>query len=62
MTSGDWKLIEFFEDGRRELYNLRTDLREKRDLASAMPEKAKELREMMLRWRAQTNAAMPVRK
>lgn len=62
VTSGDWKLIGFFEDGRRELYNLRTDLREKRDLASAMPEKAKELREMMLRWRAQTNAAMPVRK
>jgi arylsulfatase A-like enzyme len=62
VTSGDWKLIEFFEDGRLELYNLRSDLREKRNLASAMPEKAEELHEVMLGWRAETLALMPVRK
>ena len=34
---GDYKLIEFFEDGRLELYNLREDIGEEHDLAEDCP-------------------------
>jgi arylsulfatase A-like enzyme len=56
---GDWKLMEFFEDGRLELYNLRDDLGEKNNLAAKMPEKVKELHEKMLAWRHEIKAPMP---
>ena len=49
----DWKLIEFFEDDHVELYHLSEDIGEAQDLASAMPEKAKELRERLANWRAE---------
>jgi hypothetical protein len=42
-----------------ELYNLKEDLGEKNDLASKMPEKAKELRLMLERWRKEANVQMP---
>jgi arylsulfatase A-like enzyme len=38
---GDWKLIEFFEDNRLELYNLKEDEGEQKDLASREPERVK---------------------
>jgi arylsulfatase A-like enzyme len=57
--SGDWKLIEFLETGKPELYNLKDDLGEKNDLAAAQPEKVKELHEKMLAWRKEINAPMP---
>jgi len=59
---GDWKLLEFFESGRLELYDLREDPREKNDLAAKMPEKAKELRTRLSVWRKELNAAMPLPK
>jgi arylsulfatase A-like enzyme len=59
VRKGDLKLIEFFEDGRLELYNLREDIGEKKDLASEMPEKAKELQKLLARWRAEVGARMP---
>ena len=40
---GDFKLIEFYEDGKLELYNLKDDIGEKNDLAAKMPDKVKEL-------------------
>jgi len=55
----DWKLMEFFEDGRLELYNLRDDLGETNNLAQAMPDKAKELHAKMLAWREAIHAPMP---
>ena len=48
---GDWKLIEFFEDGTLELYDTSKDLSETKNLAKKMPEKARELHEAMLAWR-----------
>ena len=56
---GDWKLIEFFEDQRLELYNLRNDLSETRNLAATQPDKAKELRTLLQAWRRELNAPMP---
>ena len=59
LRHGDWKLIEYFEDGRLELYNLRDDLGEQKDLAAAMPEKARELQKMLADWRTDVGAQMP---
>jgi len=56
---GDYKLIEFYEDGRVELYNLRDDLGEQHDLAATLPEKATELRGMLHEWRSQVGGRMP---
>jgi arylsulfatase A-like enzyme len=57
---GRYKLIEFYEDDRVELYDLEKDMSERRDLASSMPEKARELRGMLHRWRGAVGAKMPV--
>jgi len=62
IRDGDWKLIEFFEDGKLELYNLKNDLSEKTDIAKKMPAKTKELHTAMLKWRKATHAPVPTEK
>ena len=42
-----------------ELYNLSRDIREDHNLASSMPQKVDELRDMLHNWRKAVNAAMP---
>lgn len=59
VRAGSFKLIEYFEDGRLELYDLATDLGETRNLASEMPEKRDELHDLMQRWRTELNAPVP---
>jgi len=61
IQSGDWKLMEFLEDGRLELYHLRDDLGETRNLAKENPEKAKELHTRLVAWRQEVKAPMPTR-
>jgi arylsulfatase A-like enzyme len=56
---GDWKLIELYEDGSLELYNLKEDMGEQRDLARSMPERTAELHGMLKNWRASAGAQMP---
>jgi arylsulfatase A-like enzyme len=58
---GDWKLIEFFETGKRELYNLKDDLSQKTDLATKEPAKAKELHDRLVAWRSAIKAPMPTK-
>lgn len=60
IRSGDWKLLEYFEDGRLELFNLADDLSESNNLADAMPDKARDLVNKLRAWRANLNAQMPV--
>lgn len=48
---GKWKLIEFFDDGSQELYNLEEDLSEAHNLAGVYPKKVRELQEDMKQWR-----------
>jgi arylsulfatase A-like enzyme len=55
----DLKLIEFLEDGRLELYDLAKDPGESRNLATEMPEKAKELQRLLASWRTKVGAQMP---
>ncbi len=59
VISGDWKLMEFMEDQRLELYNLATDLGETQNLAAAQPEKATELRTQLHAWQKAIQAPMP---
>lgn len=61
IRAGDWKLVEFFEDGRLELYNLKDDIGEKHDLVAALPDKVKELHAQLLSWRKATGALMPTK-
>lgn len=56
---GDYKLIEFFEDGTLELYNLADDIGEENNLAQAEPETTKRLHKALQAWRAGVNAPMP---
>ncbi|HTS62160.1 MAG TPA: sulfatase [Candidatus Acidoferrales bacterium] len=56
---GDWKLIEFFEDGRQELFNLSQDIGERRNLALREPRVRARLYERLKGWRGSVGAAMP---
>ncbi len=56
---GDFKLIEFFEDGRLELYNLRTDPGEQHNLAGTEPERCRELHARLSAWRERIEARIP---
>ncbi len=58
---GEWKLMEFLEEGRLELYNLREDIGESKNLATEMPDKAKELHSRLVAWRAEVKAPMPTK-
>jgi len=58
VRASDWKLIEFYEDMRVELYNLKDDLSEMRDLAGEKREKAAELRALLHNWRQSVDAQM----
>ncbi|MHC4110348.1 MAG: sulfatase [Planctomycetota bacterium] len=62
VRQGDWKLIEFFEDGKVELYNLKDDISETNDLAKTKPKKAKELHILLVEWRKSVNAPVPTEK
>ena len=62
VRQGDWKLIEYFEDGKIELYNLKDDLGEKNDLARTMPDKAEEMHRALVEWRKSVDAPVPAEK
>lgn len=59
VISDDWKLMEFLEDSRLELYNLREDTGETKNLAASQPERANELRARLTAWRKETGAKLP---
>jgi arylsulfatase A-like enzyme len=59
VRAGDYKLIEWYEDGRIELYNLKEDIGEENDLAASLPDKVAELRRMLHAWRNEVGAKMP---
>lgn len=54
-----WKLLEYLEDNRLELYDLPADPTESKNLAAANPEIAKDLRDRLHKWRLSVNAPMP---
>jgi arylsulfatase A-like enzyme len=60
IRSGDYKLIEFYNDMRVELYHLSEDIGEQHDLATSQSPKAAELRARLHAWRAEVGAQMPL--
>lgn len=61
IVMGDYKLIEFFEDGRLELYHLPSDLEEQRNLADREPDIARMMQSKLSEWRNQVEAKYPTR-
>jgi arylsulfatase A-like enzyme len=59
VRAGQWKLIEFYDEETVELYNLGTDIGERRDLARTMPEKRNELLGLLHDWQKRVGAKMP---
>ena len=63
MRDGDWKLVEHYEDGRWELFNLGNDIGETNNLAAREPRRAARMAKTLARWRtdikAQTNMVNP---
>lgn len=59
VRDGDWKLIEFFEDGHTELYNLRDDIGETHDCASAEPARLETMTARLHAWQQEIEALIP---
>jgi arylsulfatase A-like enzyme len=57
---GDFKLVELYETGKLELYNLREDISESNDLSENMEAKTTEMYQLLTDWRESVNAQMPV--
>jgi arylsulfatase A-like enzyme len=56
---GNWKLIEFYETGKPELYDLSSDPSESKDLSGANPEKTGLLLKMLHDWQKEAGATLP---
>ena len=56
---GDHKFISFFEDRHVELYNLREDMGEERNLAEEMPALAQDLEKRLSDWQDRVEAKVP---
>ncbi len=59
VRSGDWKLIYYYEDRNVELFNLKDDPYETRDVAAEYPEVRSELYSKLVAWIQDTSAPMP---
>lgn len=59
IRAGDYKLIEWFENGEIELYNLKEDLGEQHNLVEVMPEKAANLQKKLQEWQGEIGALIP---
>jgi len=59
IRKGDWKLIEFFDLGKVELYNLAGDPGEQHDLAQEKPDKKQQLLQALHDWQRRAGAKWP---
>ncbi len=59
VREGAWKLIEFFEDGKLELFNLRDDIGEEHDRSRDEPQRAKDLHRKLKNWQQEIEAMIP---
>jgi arylsulfatase A len=59
IRQGDWKLIEFFDTGETELYDLAADPGEQHNLAGEKPDRRRELLEALHAWQQSVGAAIP---
>lgn len=59
IRSGNYKLIEFYENNRRELFDVVADVGENKNLAAEKPEVVKQLADKLATWRKEVGAKMP---
>lgn len=59
IRDGDWKLIEWYEDGRLELYHLTADVGEQINLAAREPDRTRAMHARLAAWRKEVGAIMP---
>ncbi|MBT4693198.1 MAG: sulfatase [Planctomycetaceae bacterium] len=57
---GDYKLLEYFENSAVQLFNLRNDIGEQKNLAAREPAKVEELQALLNAWRVEVKARMPI--
>jgi len=57
---GEWKLIEYFEDGHLELYHITQDISEAQELSDAYPQIKNELFGLLKAWRGHVGAILPL--
>jgi arylsulfatase A-like enzyme len=60
IRKGDWKLIYHMRTGKKELYNLKDDIGELNDLATAHPDKVKALSTALSNQLRKWDAPMPI--
>lgn len=59
IRQGDWKLIEHFDSGIDELFSLKNDPSEERNVASEHPKVVTEMKEQLVSWRESVEARSP---
>jgi len=60
IRQGDWKLIHYYEDGREELYNLDSDVKENFNVADNNPELVDQLSEKLSQMLEEMGALYPI--
>ena len=58
IRAGDYKLLEYSENGTVQLFNLKNDIGEQNDLAKSQPAKAKALSKKLSAWRKRVSEQM----
>jgi arylsulfatase A-like enzyme len=59
IRSGRYKLLEYYENGTVQLFDLENDIGERNDLAQSQPAIAQKLKKMLHDWRDEVDAKMP---
>lgn len=62
VREGDWKLIYYYDTGKKELFNIKEDIGEKKNLADSNPDKTKQLSRKLGKYLRSTGAQRPVLK
>lgn len=60
ISQGNWKLIHYYEDERRELYNIAEDVGEQSDVGAAHPERVAALSQKLAGWLSEVDARKPI--
>lgn len=59
IRAGDWKLHEYFEDGRIELYDLKNDMGKRQNLSEKHPDLARMLHNTLVEWKNEVGSPIP---
>lgn len=59
VRDGNWKLVQFYDYGVAELYDLKNDPGETRDVSDEFPDKRRELQERLESWQQSMGAKLP---